>query len=524
MKQYLLGTRCSSRAGLYTLLCLGLVTSAAEARQLTVGPTAYPGGVYVFPSSGAPGPAPAPAPAPGPQNAHQSTPDYTQHGTDWFMGMCRSRSKQSPINLERLGTTPPTQTMDYHYDPITGAVPLQAVGGMLMVDLSQQEWGGAVYSGQTYLLTSMVIHGPAEHLIDNVRNPLEIQLVHRSMKNPAQQLTISIPISCAKPPPKPVKVRERKFIRRPWIGAGSAASSASSLSSGAPGPAPAPAPAPPPLPPPTTTTTTTTPYSVPRKIEAAFNADLQQFLLARPPFAEGQTVSVQLKSFDLSRLVETVGGKDQGAFFGYSGSQTSAPCLDSTMWFVRRNPLMASNGQVKALADALYKITNDFGSYRDIMPTNRRIVEVYRLQNVPLLSIPVENRLPWGSNPRTDSEMKAQTLAKLAKDEAENAANYIKDFESRLRSHQTAYAEALAKATPPPEDPEVVRRREEEKHLVSRVRSMLTGDANNASATVQQAFRGNRDAMNKEVQMINRQMSGALAPAPAPAPAAVGVR
>lgn len=480
-------------------LLLLLIEAEALVVQQPVQPTAYPGNIYILPDPAAaggpsPGPGPAPGPSPGPAGAPSPAagpapaplvpPDYRQHGSDWFMGMCRSRARQSPINFERLVSAPPSNYMDYHYTPISGAATLTATEGMLTVDLSQQEWGGTVFGGEMYLLDSIVFHGPAEHLIANYRNPLELQMVHRSMKNPAHMLMVAVPIWCEQPLPPPV---------------------------------------PPNLPPP--------PVVPPNKNEMDFNALLQQFLTVPLPVANGGSSALELAELDLGQLVETPGAADAGTFFSYAGSDTRPPCVDSTIWFVRRSALVASNGQVAALQHALYQITNNFGSYRDVMPSNKRIIEIFKLRNMPAFVMPVNTGLPWGGNPRTDSEFQAQKLAQQAQEKAENSAYYMEDLAKRMRNGDRAFARRLWE--PPTEAPPggtELDRQIDYRRAVNRVRDAIQGAARGAQRVVDSVFRGqaanvyqSADLLHDETMLLHGIPSPAPAApsaAPAPAPAA----
>merc|ERR1719373_824296 len=51
--------------------------------------------------------------------------------------------------------------------------------------------------------------------------------------------------------------------------------------------------------------------------------------------------------------------------------------------------------------------------------------------------------MPWSANPRTDGEMEAAKLAKIARAKAEHAAYYAEGFARRLRNADVAWAKKL---------------------------------------------------------------------------------
>merc|ERR550514_1523269 len=127
-------------------------------------------------------------------------------------------------------------------------------------------------------------------------------------------------------------------------------------------------------------------------------------------------------------------------------------------WFVRREPIMASDAQVKILHTAIYQLSADFGNFRSVMPLNARPVAVRQaVKEEPPPKAP-EPSLPLGPNPRTDREFRAMKWAKDAMTISRAASDYVKDMDARLRAAAQAHANALApdlmtnavKATPAP--------------------------------------------------------------------------
>merc|ERR1719473_20367 len=138
--------------------------------------------------------------------------------------------------------------------------------------------------------------------------------------------------------------------------------------------------------------------------EVDYNAVLQQFLTVRPPYKDGMVQDVVIplnKPLDLGFFIQNPMLADSGEYIQYAGSLTTPPCSDSTTWFVRRRPMIASDSQTQAFADSIYRLTNKHGNFRAVMPVNARILKVYQAQWV--LHLPLFTRpLPLGPNARTD--------------------------------------------------------------------------------------------------------------------------
>jgi len=385
-------------------------------------------------------------------------PTYGRDGVDWRGGVCGSRERQSPVNFERLLKYPPQDYLDYHYEPIRGPLEFKAAGGMLVADVGQVLRGGVEFGREFYPLQAIHFHGPAEHLIAGKRNPLEMQLMHRSFKDPQKTVIVSMLI---------------------WSKAT-------------------------PLPPPMNSTPA---FAMPSVNEYGFNPHLQNFLKAPPPTTEGASSSLTV-DLDLSKLVEDPAVPDSGSYFSYAGSLTTPPCIDHASWFVRRRIVLASSQQVKALSDALYAVSKGAGSNRDIAPWNRRIVRIYKVRNRPYLTVGGGQGLPWGPNPRTDGEMEAHKLAKMARDKAENAAYYVEDFARRLGDADRAFAHALrgspAAASPQPgQSPED--RQVAYQQAVRAVREAIQGATRQVKGAVDAVYRAQAQGLYGAVAQLHQQ-------------------
>jgi len=331
--------------------------------------------------------------------------------------------------------------LDYHYEPIRGPLTLKASGGMIVADLGETLRGGVEFGQEFYPLQAIHFHGPAEHLIAGKRNPIEMQLIHRSFKDPKKMVILSMLIWSKATPPVPE-----------------------------PGSSPE--------------------WTTPSVNEYGFNPHFQNIVKVQPPSAEGATVDLTV-DLDLAKLVEDLAVPDSGSYMGYAGSLTTPPCIDHVSWFVRRRIVLASSQQVKALATALYLLNAGKGAYRDIAPWNHRIVRVYKVRNVPVLTVGLKRGLAWGPNPRTEGEMKAHKLAKMARDKAENAAYYMEDFARRMSDADVAFAKALRGPAPKAQAPgqSHVDREIAYRQSVRAVREAILGASRRVKGAVDSAYR-----------------------------------
>lgn len=337
---------------------------------------------------------------------------YAQHGADWVMGACISRERQSPINFDDHLKDPPEGFLNYNYNIIRNKeLVLQAKDGLVFIDITE-DLGGVVFNQEMYTLTRIDFHSPAEHLIKGERHPLEIQLVHRKRSDPKRSLVIAILVWSEYKPEVPKA--GIKPVPLPEEGE----------------------------------------YVQPLPTEVDFNPYLQNLLTVRPPSQEGATATIvipQDKPFDLGTLVVNAAIEGSGTYIQYSGSLTSPPCFDRTTWFVRRNPMIASDSQVKAFAHSILKLTDYQGNFRTVMPVNGRALAVVEARWSPvseLLSRPV---LPLGPNARTDGEFKAKEAAKYAAVIASQSLAYMHDFAGRLKRSTRVASKLLTKAKDHPE-------------------------------------------------------------------------
>lgn len=359
---------------------------------------------------------------------------YAQHGIDWQDGSCASRMSQSPVSLDTSLKEPPQGYFDYYYEHISDpSLKLLANRSMLTLDLagamgaSGGPIGGIRYNKALYQLQRVDIKGPSEHMLAGERYALELQLVHREVgvHNPGGWVIVSALVWSEKPP----------------------------------------APPDPNVPPP--------PFAPPGAAEVDFNANLQCLVTEEPPSAEGASgplVVTPQAPLDLGLLFENrqipPADRKVSPFMMYSGSLTAPPCEEKATWFVRREPVFMSQSQVNVLANSLFTLTANQGSYRDLMPLNKRrptpIAPSFAADIAPALAaasfsssgapgasppMPPGPGLPWGPNPRTDKEYGAAMTSKVAREDAQHTAEYAKNLAMKLAAGEKAYADEMH---PPP--------------------------------------------------------------------------
>jgi len=336
---------------------------------------------------------------------------YDKSGIEWEQGMCSSRERQSPINFDTHLQDPPSDILTYHYEPIRNSMLyLQAKEGLIFADLSTVKAGEVVFNNERYPLTRIDFHVGSEHLIQGKRMSMEIQLVHRKMENPNRNLIISILVSTHStgtppdPPPGPALPLDKRE----------------------------------PLP----------KYIPPPFYDMGFNPAIQSFLSRRPPAMEGEIVQVPIPwniPLDLSSLIQNPYIMDSNTYILYPGSHTTPPCSDLVNWFVKRRPVIASDAQVQAFAESVYRLTNKHGNFRAVMPVNNRKLVVYRAQWTAWDQLGPWRPVPLGPNPRTDNEYIASEMADMAKEKAKDSMDYMKDFSKRLKKSVNGLHNAITK-------------------------------------------------------------------------------
>lgn len=286
--------------------------------------------------------------------------EYSHHGEDWVQGSCGSRERQSPINFDAgVMSAPATGKLQYTYQLATSGFEIQNNGHTLAAELAGMGFGGITYDNGWYSLMNVNVHAESEHTFNGMHHPLELHLVHKKEDSDAL-LVVAIPFVSASPP---------------------------ALLQGRQVP-----PATPTLPP---SQVQPMNYIAPPPHDLDFNTQLQFFLKTKPPMMNEKVTAIvdEYAPFDMNKLLEG------GSYFEYAGSLTAPPCAEIVTWFVRREPLLASDAQVSILHHSVYQISADFGNYRSVMPLNARPVAIRQaVKEEPPPKTP-EQSVPLGPNP-----------------------------------------------------------------------------------------------------------------------------
>jgi len=364
--------------------------------------------------------------------------DYSRHGEDWVQGSCSSRGRQSPIDFEDYNS-PASGKMSYSYQTVLTEFDITNNGHAISGNLAGQGYGGITYENAFYNLMNINFHALSEHTFRGMHKPLEIHLVHKRSDSDAL-LVVAIPVESPTPiggpggglanKPQFLQRSNRSLARQPVAHGEVFGGNTVNLVNTGQGPSPAPMP----------DKEGPGPYKVPDASLPKHNPTLQAFLRKAPPFP-GASVKAQvneLTPMDINTLVQG------GTFMEYAGSLTAPPCSEIVTWFVRRDPLMASDEQVLILHDDLYASSSAFGNYRTTMPLQNRPIGIRQaVKEEPPLTAP-EMAIPLGPNPRTDREFRAMKWAKDALAIAQHSQNYVRDLDTRLRNAAIAHANALA--------------------------------------------------------------------------------
>jgi carbonic anhydrase len=413
---------------------------------------------------------------------------YDKNGIEWRDGMCYSRERQSPINFDTHLMDPATEILKYNYEPLRN-IQLQMTvrQGLMFVDTSHLQVGSVVFNGMYFPLVRIDFHVGSEHLLKGKRYSMEIQLVHRNVDDPMKQLIIAVPV-WSEDYPQPADIPLNLFLKR-RLGL----------------------------------------YYPPKWTELDHNPQLQHFLTVRPPAYEGQIVNVVIpfaEPLDLASFVQDPVIPESATYIQYSGSLTTPPCSDLTTWFVRRHPMVASSAQTKTFAESIYRLTNNRGNFRAVMPVNARPLSVYRAQWVPYVQLGTKP-LPLGPNSRTDGEYQAAKLAEQAHTLSTDSLDYMADFADRLEASagnltwHVNQAEQYMHSTPAPLDSAAhMMKNAQWVRAVLKTRAAIQSIANNVQSNVDEHMRKQTMQVHKwAAKEANkaRMLTKAWIPAPSPA-------
>lgn len=418
--------------------------------------------------------------------------DFSQHGGDWKGGKCATRGRQSPIDFFTI-FMPPTGKFNYFYNDVhSQPIEITNDGNTVHLDTTGQGFGGIsppFENNPWYNLKAIDFRAVSEHTFRGKHTPLEIQLTHQTsvISDPTygpDLVIVSIPVVCDDPPkekevhPGLIQKGKRGKIdphnqaeEAEWIDEAQAEEEGTVEKDSEEEDRPAEANAEIEMVHSLAATSSETSsnvlgdkidqglstsvimnYTAPSALARNSNPVLEIFTEKKPPVV-GDKVTVDLTIGKPLRLGPLLEG---GIFFEYAGSQTLPPCDEKVTWFVRRNPVKASNEQVKAISDAIYKLSAGAGNYRTIMPVNEReinILEAFEEEPGPKPFTLVPPKGPaWGIDDGRES--KFIDAAKDAITISKASLDYARDLNARLLNAAKKHHAAMSpEATPPPVAP-----------------------------------------------------------------------
>eukprot|EP00929_Paragymnodinium_shiwhaense_P036741 TRINITY_DN19663_c0_g1_i1.p1 TRINITY_DN19663_c0_g1~~TRINITY_DN19663_c0_g1_i1.p1 ORF type:complete len:499 (-),score=66.04 TRINITY_DN19663_c0_g1_i1:102-1598(-) len=407
--------------------------------------------------------------------------DYTRHGQDWTMGNCASRARQSPVDFKAYAAPgAPSGDMTYRYNLVTEPFTMENTGRLYSADLGGQGWGGLTFEDAWYDLVNINVHAQSEHTYDGAHHPVEMHFVHKRYDGDSI-LIASVPLSSPTPQAagaallqtfantsrqvpralslNPLPAPSPGGVPGPAPRPGPGPSPLSSPSPGpgphpGPGPSPGPGPAPGPGPSPGPGLPGL-PAFVPGVFAAAspsepfYNPEVQQFMTVPLPLPQ-QSVTLgpsEASPLDLNTFLQG------GAFYEYSGSATTPPCVDHVTWLVRTQPVMASDTQVANFVNGIVAANLGKGNWRATMPLGNRQVRLFNgvyadtlLPDVELGMLPKSAQGPI-QPPRSEAEQLAMDRAMKALKKAKEVSEYVTDLEDRL-AHPTQAPKAAIGGAP----------------------------------------------------------------------------
>lgn len=255
------------------------------------------------------------------------------------MGVCGSRDAQSPIDISIALKDPTLQRLKFWYpvDQSTGlsefdndprsALTLAYDGQALSVSnfhVMNNVQAGTPFvmldGKERFNLASLFIRSESEHTLQGVRYPLELQLIHRHVRDVSRAVVVSLFFDVAD---RAAFTAQMKDVMNPAIsGPAVAFKKLEEL-----------------------------------EMEPGFHPELQKLIMDAPPqMAVGGKTTQLGKHLDLGSMLMNQ------TFIRYPGSMTSPPCAEEVVWLVQREtPLVVSTSQLLNLGRALHKATNGNG-------------------------------------------------------------------------------------------------------------------------------------------------------------------
>merc|ERR1719443_2336394 len=165
--------------------------------------------------------------------------------------------------------------------------------------------------------------------------------------------------------------------------------------------------------------------------------------LSRPAPVPNTKVPVNLDiltPLDLGQWME-------GTYWRYGGSLTAPPCGLGVSWLVRQQPLMASDAQVEALAQAMLSAT-PFGNARNPMPRNSRPVSVWKAEKDPD-DYTVVSVDPARYAYRSERNIATRAKTDGALKDLKATVDYLRSLDTRLGRAAAAHSAVLHGKEPP---------------------------------------------------------------------------
>lgn len=387
--------------------------------------------------------------------------DYAHHGADWLQGLCSDHERQSPVDFPTLDDEPNGE-MVYTYQVVKSSFEFLNNGLTYSADFAGLGYGGITYENNWYNLLNVNFHSLSEHTFAGRHYPLEMHFVHKRWDTD-DMVIVAVPLSshnCTTSTGIPTmchhdshpfsETLQTHMHRNVLIAPTHSADHdkmqstqdpkydkmASMIQKRAERVDPNGLTAAKPKP-----WNTLTAYRAPAPTEEFFNTQLQHFLKAPLPIINTKSIAIvnELDPLDLNHFMEG------GVFFEYAGSLTAPPCATNVQWFVRRNPILASESQIQLMSDRIFDFTADFGNYRETMPINGRPIATrigVESASPPQPEVP---SVPYDTLKKPASrEQQAVIWAKDALKMSKVASDYVYSMDKRLQRAARAHADALA--------------------------------------------------------------------------------
>jgi carbonic anhydrase len=260
---------------------------------------------------------------------------------------------------------------------------VQNNGHAIAAEFADQGYGGVTLDNNAFPLRTVTFHARSEHTVGGKQYPLEVHLVHQRYDGEARVIVALFIDSKSSVRPEPGEQPRGDGPPDPVLG-----------------------------------------------IFTSAVPTMMNVTMASP---------TELAPLDFSRWMT-------GKFYKYEGSLTAPPCTENVVWFVRQEPIMASNAQVKVLFEALYEMTHDLGNARAVFPLMGRTVTLANAKTgEPVLE--ADDSVPWHGATRP---FQAQIDAQEAKEAVSRNRVKLQDLDSRIKAAAAVEAQAYSGLAPHP--------------------------------------------------------------------------